>query len=104
MRAETSPVKAPSLLQETFWPAMATLEFFAASAAVEMAVNGGATTMSQCFAPGTRGRNDVKNARVSASVLYIFQLPAIMRRRFAWLIRFSSSVDTASYINRREKL
>src|SRR5947199_404874 len=41
MGAETSPVKAPSLLQETFWPAMATLEPFAASTAVEIAVDGG---------------------------------------------------------------
>src|SRR5712692_6715372 len=84
MGAETSPVKAPSLLQETFWPAMATLEPFAASTAVEMAVNGGATTMSQCFAAATSGRNEEKNARVSASVLYIFQLPAITRRRMPW--------------------
>src|SRR5882724_4532401 len=81
MGAETSPVKAPSLLQETFWPAMAMLEPFAASTAVRIAVNGGATTMSQCSAPVTSGRNEEKNARVSASVLYIFQLPAITRRR-----------------------
>src|SRR5713226_2426181 len=81
MGAETSPVKAPSLLQETFWPAIATVEFFATSSAVEMAVNGGATTMSQCFAVATSGRKEEKNARVSASVLYIFQLPAITGRR-----------------------
>src|SRR6266853_726096 len=81
MGAETSPVKAPSLLQETFWTAMATRELFAASKAVEIAVNGGATTMSQCSAFETSGRNEEKNARVSASVLYIFQLPAITRRR-----------------------
>src|SRR5258708_7066986 len=81
MGAETSPVKAPSLLQETFWPAMATLELLAASTAVEIAVKGGATTMSQCFAFITSGRKEEKNARVSASVLSIFQLPAITRRR-----------------------
>src|SRR5712692_8403935 len=81
MGAETSPVKAPSLLQETFWLAMAMLEPFAASTAVDSAVNGGAITMSQCFATATSGRNEEKNARVSASVLYIFQLPAITRRR-----------------------
>src|SRR6266853_5121787 len=83
MGAETSPVKAPSLLQETFWPAVATLEPFAASTAVEIAVNGGATTMSQCFAFETSGRKEEKKARVSASVLYIFQLPAITRRRMS---------------------
>src|SRR5882762_4275538 len=60
---------------------MATLEPFAASTAVEIAVNGGATTMSQCFTFETSGRKEEKNVRVSASVLYIFQLPAITRRR-----------------------
>src|SRR5712692_3342956 len=60
---------------------MAMLEPFTASTAVEIAVNGGATTMSQCFEAATSGRNEEKNARVSASVLYIFQLPAITRRR-----------------------
>src|SRR5260370_12047445 len=81
MGAATSPVKAPSLLQETFWPAMATREPFAASTAVDSAVNGGATTMSQCFAAETSGRDEEKNARGSASVLYIFPFPAITRRR-----------------------
>src|SRR6267378_1338454 len=81
MGAETSPVKAPSLLQETFWPEMAMLVPFAASAAVEMAVKGGAMMMSQCLEFATSGVNAEKNARVSASVLYIFQLPAITRRR-----------------------
>src|SRR5215472_16098795 len=81
MAAETSPVKAPSLLQEAFWPEMAMLVFFAASTAVEMAVNGGAMTMSQCLEFVTSGVRALKKARVSASVLYIFQLPAITRRR-----------------------
>src|SRR6267378_623693 len=81
MGAETSPVNAPSLLQETFWPEMAMLVPFAASAAVEMAVKGGATIMSQCLEFATNGVKAEKNARVSASVLYIFQLPAITGRR-----------------------
>src|SRR5258708_39346951 len=81
MGAETSPVKAPSLLQETFWPAMATLEAFAASTAVESAVNGGAATMSQCFAFKTSGRDEEENTRVSTRGLDIFQLPGNKRRR-----------------------
>src|SRR5882724_8826323 len=81
MGAETSPVNAPSLLQETFWPEMAMLVPFAKSAAAEMAVKGGATMMSQCLEFATSGVKAEKNARVSASVLYIFQLPAITRRR-----------------------
>src|SRR5258708_25396039 len=81
MGAETSPVKAPSLCQSASWREVAMLVCFVGSTAVEMAVKGGAMTMSQCFASATRGRNEEKNARVSASVLYIFQLPAITRRR-----------------------
>src|SRR5882724_5141162 len=81
MGPETSPVKAPSLLQETFWAEMAMLVPFAKSAEVEMAVKGGATMMSQCLEFATNGVKAEKNARVSASVLYIFQLPAITRRR-----------------------
>src|SRR6266481_3122062 len=81
MGAETSPVKAPSLLQERFWPETAIWVPLAASAAVEMAVKGGATMMSQCLEFATNGVKAEKNARVSASVLYIFQLPAITRRR-----------------------
>src|SRR6266568_8328280 len=81
MVAETSPVNAPSLLQETFCPEMAMLVFFAASAAVAIAVKGGAMTMSQCFEFATSGVKAEKNARVSARVLYIFQFPAITRRR-----------------------
>jgi hypothetical protein len=42
--------------------------------------------MSQCFVPATCGKNAAKNTRVSACVLYIFQLPAITRRRFARVI------------------
>src|SRR5260370_32687406 len=94
MGAETSPVNAPSLLQETFWPAMAMQEPFAASTAVRIAVDGGVTTMSQCAAPVTSGRNEEKNARVSASVLYIFQLPAITRRRMMASDRRKDNAET----------
>src|SRR5205823_9274054 len=57
------------------------LVFFAASAAVEIAVKGGAMTISQCLEFATSGAKAEKKARVSARVLYIFQLPAITRRR-----------------------
>src|ERR1700719_2070838 len=65
---------------------MLILVFLVDSTAAEMAVNGGATTMSQKLASATSGANAAKNARVSAMVLYIFQLPAITRR----LIELSS--------------
>src|SRR6267378_686290 len=60
---------------------MAILVPFANSAAVEMAVKGGATMMSQCLEFATNGVKAEKNARVSAIVLNIFQLPAITGRR-----------------------
>src|SRR3981189_3128807 len=77
MGAETSPVNAPSLLQETFWPEMAMLVPFAASAAVEMAVKGSAicTRRTLSFAP--HGVRAEKTRRESAWVLYIFQVPKI---------------------------
>src|SRR5438105_4385789 len=60
---------------------MTMLVFFAASTAAGMAVKGGAVTISQCLEAETSGANALKNARVSACVLNIFQLPAITRRR-----------------------
>src|SRR5579864_851832 len=81
MGAETSPVKAPSFSQKRFWPEMAIFVDLAASTAAEMAVKGGAITTSQWLAFATSGAQAEKKARVSASVLNIFQLPAITRRR-----------------------
>src|SRR6516225_4718408 len=103
MPGEISPVKAPSFSQYTSCAEMAMFVFFAASTAVEMAVKGGATTMSQCLDAETSGANAVKNALVSACVLNIFQLPAITRRRFASLIRPPYLGDAASNPNRRKK-
>src|SRR5215471_19244599 len=65
---------------------MATCVPLAASTAAGILVNVGAITMSQSVAPATSGLNAEKNARVSACVLNIFQLPAITRRRLGWLI------------------
>src|SRR6266852_2970289 len=88
MGGAISPVNAPSFSQKTSCAPMAMLLPRAASTAAEIAVNGGAITMSQCRAPPTSGTNPEKNARVSACVLNIFQFPAITRRRFVWLICF----------------
>src|SRR3977135_618952 len=103
MGAETAPVNAPSLLQETFWPEMAMLVPFAKSAAVEMAVKGGATTMSQCLEFTTSGVKTEKNARVSASVLYIFQLPAITRRRMESSRKEKDNAETPSTLRLRKE-
>src|SRR5882724_1871492 len=103
MGPETSPVKAPSLLQERFWPEMAMLVPLAASAAVEMAVKGGATMMSQCLEFATNGVKAEKNARVSTSVLYIFQLPAITRRRMESSREEKDNAETPSSQRQRRK-
>src|SRR5689334_17440089 len=55
-----------------------------------MEVNGGQITMSQSVVLATSGKNSAKNARVSACVLYIFQLPAITLRRLRELIGWST--------------
>ena len=75
----------------------------AASTAAEMAVNGGAMTMSQCLAPATKGANAEKNARVSPSVLYIFQLPAITRRRTDPSREEKDNAETQSAQRNREE-
>src|SRR5215467_6925922 len=62
---------------------------FADSTAAGMFVNGGAITMSQSLTSNTSGFTAAKNARVSADVLYIFQFPAMTRRRFGVLIYLS---------------
>src|ERR1700728_5397457 len=54
---------------------------FAASAATASDVYGGAITMSHVLDLATSGLNAAKNWRVSACVLYIFQLPAMTGRR-----------------------
>jgi hypothetical protein len=43
--------------------------------------NGGQITISARVDSATSGQNFSKNASVSAGVLYIFQLPAMMGRR-----------------------
>ena len=74
--AETSPVKAPSFSKCMFWAATATGEPLAAATTAASAVNGGATSASPA-APATPFRISSTSATASATVLYIFQLPAI---------------------------
>src|ERR1700733_990123 len=87
MRAETSPVKAPSFSQWRFWAEMQMLFPFTDSTAAGIAVNGGAITMSQWAALATSGVKAEKKLRGSACVLYIFQFPAITGRRIGDSLR-----------------
>src|ERR1051326_650727 len=76
--AETSPVNAPCLCSAaTSWAATCTVVPTRASATARKAVNGGATTTSQCVTPSTRSAIDRAVATASAIVLYIFQFPAM---------------------------
>src|SRR4029077_20849664 len=77
IRSHISPVNAPSLDPQTFCAAVPLIEPFPASTHAAIAVNGGATTISQRFAAATRGLNAAKKSRASCCVLYIFQFPAI---------------------------
>src|SRR5437762_9978940 len=72
-----SPVNAPSRSQWRSCAAMQTLLLRAASAAACSAVNGGASTISTSSMSLTRLRNSLTYLTVSATVLNIFQLPAI---------------------------
>src|SRR5277367_1372339 len=81
MGMETSPVKAPSFSQWAFWAATVIFEPLAVSTVAARALKGGATTISQCCDAATNGNSLAINARASAWVLYIFQLPAITGRR-----------------------
>src|SRR5690349_23817571 len=91
MRAEISPVKAPSGSQYTSCAAIRISVPCAPSTAVVIAVKGGAMMMSQCLEPADKGLKASKKARVSARVLYIFQLPAITGRRNQNSLSFSFS-------------
>src|SRR5208283_4578261 len=75
--AEMSPVCAPSLSQCISWADTATFDPSAASAAAANAVKGGATTTSQCTACAATGLIISMKCTASATVLYIFQFPAI---------------------------
>src|SRR2546425_11243474 len=74
---------------------MATRVPSVSSTAVESAVNGGATAMSQCSTFWISGIRASKNARVSARVLNIFQFPAIMGRLI--LLAWGVFVSAAPY-------
>ena len=65
--AEISPVKAPSLLPEDVLAGDGDVGGLAASTAAEIAVKGGAMTMSQWVEWATRGVKAEKKARVSAA-------------------------------------
>src|SRR5262249_22094142 len=96
--AETSPVKAPSLRQSRFCALMPTLVPSAISTATQSDVYGGAITMSESVTPETKGSSSSKNERVSSSVLYIFQLPAVMRRRFPAIIGWSAPQRREAFV------
>ena len=53
------------------------------------AAHAGCFTMALSFMLNNSGFTAAKNARVSADVLYIFQFPAMTRRRFGVLIYLS---------------
>ena len=77
MGPDTSPVYAPSFFQNRFWaPMPMRVPSVAATAAGRFGKVGQRTT-SRPSAAATSGRNLSKNAWVSWTVLYIFQLPAI---------------------------
>ena len=57
---------------------MPTAEPTVAAMAAARSIKGGQIATSACAAPATSGKNFSKNAVVSAGVLNIFQLPAMI--------------------------
>ncbi len=77
MGAETSPVKAPSLSQNTFCAPILMFVPRTVSTAAVRDGKGVQITISQWSASATRGLNASKYWTVSSTVLNIFQLPAM---------------------------
>src|SRR5438477_4173570 len=78
MKAATSPVNAPSFCSAAqFCAATLMFEPSSRSATLFKAVKTGAMTISQRFALATSGFRATAVATESATVLYIFQFPAI---------------------------
>src|ERR1017187_4615312 len=78
MPAQTSPVNAPKLFSLMFCAASRRLESRIALETSLNAVNGGATTMSTSFTPVRSRLRSPTSVSASATVLFIFQLPAII--------------------------
>src|SRR3972149_3844745 len=87
IRAETSPVNAPSSSKWTFWDATPIPLPWTSCATAPIEGYGGARTISTPRTPDTSGRKDQTKSAASPAVLYIFQLPAMTGTRIALLRR-----------------
>src|SRR5580692_2887032 len=76
-----------------FWAPIKTFDPAADSTAVCRSINGGQTTISSRVCAATIGRKSLTKAAVSAGVLYIFQLPAIIFFLMNARPHMSSSMD-----------
>ena len=95
-----SPVNAPSRSQYRSCAAITTLVLRAASAAACSAVNGVASTISTSATSFTRPRNSLTYFTVSATVLYIFQLPAM---KGVLMISVMTASHLREHVNARER-
>src|SRR4030042_979070 len=77
MEGAISPVKAPFSSQKRFWAASWMGEPSSSFRTAERAVKGGATATSTPSTPDKEAFNCLTRSMASATVLFIFQLPAI---------------------------
>src|SRR5215210_2109473 len=95
MRAETSPVNAPSSSQWTFCAATANSVPASSWTATARETYGGQTTTSTA-GDSVCSRNATQNSAVSAGPLNIFQLPAISIQRDGIAATLGSSLPSSS--------
>src|SRR5579859_1647255 len=81
MTAAISPVKAPTLCSLMFWAPRRMFESRMALETSARAVKGGQTTMSTSLTLASSILSPRTRSKASATVLFIFQLPAIMSFR-----------------------
>src|SRR5439155_21843663 len=84
--AQISPVNAPKLCSLMFCAPRRRFESRTALDTDSSAVNGGQTTMSTSFTLARSIFKSLTNANPSATVLFIFQLPAMINFRFLFML------------------
>src|SRR5690242_2289087 len=92
MTVAISPVYAPTLCSLMFCAPSRRFELSISFETSESAVNGGHTTMSTSFTPESSSLRSRTRSTASATVLFIFQLPAMMSLRCLFMIRWLTVV------------
>src|SRR5688500_17511591 len=96
IKGEISPVKAPCSSQYMFWAPRPTWVPVTIDLTASRAVKGGHKTTSTPLTLATASQTSWANALASATVLYIFQLPAIIGFRMINLQLLENNLEPVS--------